>query len=57
MSYKYVKRNSGFFGNGVNVIMVVCCKCGKVYEEDVLGVNSDYESVSVCEFCGCYNSI
>lgn len=53
--YKEQKVNSGFIP--CNVVMIVCCNCGEMYEEEVLGVNSDYESVSVCFHCQFYNSI
>jgi len=41
----------------LNTIMVVCANCGAMYEEEPMGVNVDYSSISLCPECNAYNSI
>jgi len=40
-----------------NIILIICAVCGEVYEEHPQGVNSNYESISVCPHCQEYNTL
>jgi hypothetical protein len=43
--------------NNKNLIFVVCCNCGGLFEEELYGVNRFYDSVVCCPFCSHYNNI
>jgi len=40
-----------------NLILIICSVCGNAYEEEPLGVDSNYQSISVCPHCGEYSTL